>query len=155
MTARTAATEGFAVARSETDWDALDNANRTVLDTLFADNDPLVVDPTALERKFTIPERNCAMVREFREALEKGYISPNDVRRAPEWGKTIVLAVTKRHAETLARGCSMMYSPTRSPVPPSAAPISSFPILAPTIRWTAGPRSSASRKSRFRRSWSA
>ena len=103
MTARTAATEGFAVSRGEIDWDALDAATRAELETLFADHDPLIVDPTALERKFTIPERNRAMVREFREILEKGYTGPSGVRRAPDWGKTIVFAVTKRHAETLAR----------------------------------------------------
>jgi type I restriction enzyme R subunit len=43
------------------------------------------------------------MVREFRDVLEHGYAGPNGVRRAPELGKTIVFAVTKRHAETLAR----------------------------------------------------
>ncbi|MDA9529891.1 DEAD/DEAH box helicase family protein [Bradyrhizobium sp. CCBAU 25338] len=103
MTARTAATEGFSVSRSEIDWDAMDEATRAEMERLFADHDPLVVDPTALERKFTIPERNRAMVREFREVLEHGYVGPNGVRRAPDWGKTIVFAVTKRHAETLAR----------------------------------------------------
>jgi type I restriction enzyme, R subunit len=103
MTARTAATDGFPVARSEIDWAALDDTTRAELETLFGDRDPLIVDPTALERKFTIPERNRAMVREFREVLEKGYTGPNGVRRAPDWGKTIVFAVTKRHAETLAR----------------------------------------------------
>ena len=103
MTARTAATGGFSVARNEIDWDALDADTRAELEALFAENDPLVVDPTALERKFTIPERNRAMVREFRDVLEQGYIGPNGIRRAPEWGKTIVFAVTKRHAETLAR----------------------------------------------------
>ena len=103
MTVRTAATEGFPVARSEIDWDALDADTRAELEALFAEHDPLNVDPTALERKFTIPERNRAMVREFREVLESGYTGPNGVRRAPDWGKTIVFAVTKRHAETLAR----------------------------------------------------
>ena len=103
MTARTAATDGFPVARNEIDWDALDEADRIELENLFADRDPLIVDPTALERKFTIPERNRAMAREFREVLENGYTGPNGVRRAPDWGKTIVFAVTKRHAETLAR----------------------------------------------------
>ena len=103
MTARTAATEGFPVARNEIDWDALDEATRTELEALFAERDPLIVDPTVLERKFTIPERNRAMVREFREVLENGYTGPNGIRRAPDWGKTIVFAVTKRHAETLAR----------------------------------------------------
>lgn len=102
MTARTAATEGFAVTRSEIDWDALDEATRAE-EALFAQHDPLIVDPTALERKFTIPERNRAMVREFRDVLERGYTGPNGVRRAPDWGKTIVFAVTRRHAETLAR----------------------------------------------------
>ena len=103
MTARTAATEGFTVARGEIDWDAMDDATRAELETLFAESDPLIVDPTVLERKFTIPERNRAMVREFREVLENGYTSPSGIRRAPDWGKTIVFAVTKRHAETLAR----------------------------------------------------
>jgi type I restriction enzyme R subunit len=103
MTARTAATEGFTVARGEIDWDAMDAATRAELETLFAESDPLIVDPTLLERKFTIPERNRAMVREFREVLENGYIGPSGIRRAPDWGKTIVFAVTKRHAETLAR----------------------------------------------------
>jgi type I restriction enzyme, R subunit len=103
MTARTAATEGFTVARGEIDWDAMDATTRAELETLFAESDPLIVDPTVLERKFTIPERNRAMVREFREVLENGYIGPSGIRRAPDWGKTIVFAVTKRHAETLAR----------------------------------------------------
>lgn len=103
MTARTAATDGFPVARSEIDWDALDTATRAELATLFANQDPLIVDPLVLERKFTIPERNRAMAREFRDVLENGYIGPNGIRRAPDWGKTIVFAVTKRHAETLAR----------------------------------------------------
>jgi type I restriction enzyme, R subunit len=43
------------------------------------------------------------MVREFRTVLESGYTDPKGKRRAPDWGKTIVFAVTKRHAETLAR----------------------------------------------------
>ena len=103
MTARTAATEGFSVARSEIDWDALDAASRAELERLFGVDDTITVDPTALERRFTIPERNRAMVREFRQVLEGGYVGPNGVRRAPDWGKTIVFAVTKRHAETLAR----------------------------------------------------
>jgi type I restriction enzyme R subunit len=103
MTARTAATEGFTVARSEIDWEALDDTTRAELEMLFAERDPLIVDPSALERKFTIPERNRAMVREFRDVLENGYIGPNGIRRAPDLGKTIVFAVTKRHAETLGR----------------------------------------------------
>ena len=103
LTARTAATDGFTVHRSEIDWNAMDAATRTELDLLFAEGDPITVDPSTLERRFTIPERNRAIVREFREVLENGYTGPNGLRRAPDWGKTIVFAVTKRHAETLAR----------------------------------------------------
>ena len=88
MTARTAATDGFTVARSEIDWDALDSETRAELEALFAERDPIVVDPTALERKFTVPERDRAMVREFRNVLEHGYTGPNGVRRVPDWGKT-------------------------------------------------------------------
>ena len=60
------------------------------------------MDPRALERTFTVPERNRAIVREFRDAHEKGFMGKDGVRRWPTWGKTIVFAVTKRHAETLA-----------------------------------------------------
>ena len=116
MTARTAATDGFTVSRAEIDWDAMDAATRAEMETLFAGHDPLVVDPTALERKFTIPERNRAMVREFRDVLEHGYVGPNGVHRAPEWGKTIVFAVTKRHAETLARMFDEVFA-DRKPTP--------------------------------------
>ncbi|WP_287799804.1 type I restriction endonuclease subunit R [Acidiphilium sp.] len=116
MTARTAATEGFAVSRSEIDWDTVDEPTRAELETLFGTQDPLVVDPSVLERKFTIPERNRAMVREFREVLENGYTGPNGIRRAPEHGKTIVFAVTKRHAETLARMFDIEFA-DRKPMP--------------------------------------
>ena len=63
----------------------------------------MVVDPSALERRFTIPERNRAMVREFRQVLENGFIDRKGVQRKPLFGKTIVFAVNKRHAETLAQ----------------------------------------------------
>ena len=42
------------------------------------------------------------MVREFRDCFEKGFMGKDGVRRTPTWGKTIVFAVTRRHAETLA-----------------------------------------------------
>ena len=42
-------------------------------------------------------------MREFREVLEKGYTDAKGVLRKPLLGKTIVFAVTKRHAETLAQ----------------------------------------------------
>ena len=103
MTVKTAAEGGFPVERSELDWSAMDPETTTELEALFADGDPITVDPNALERRFTIPERNRAIVREFREVVINGYTGTDGVRRFPDDGKTIVFAVTKRHAETLAQ----------------------------------------------------
>ena len=102
MTVKTAAGDGFEVRRDELDWSAMDERSRAEFEELFTKSDPITVDPQSLERKFTIPERNRAMVREFRDAHEKGFMGRDGVRRWPKWGKTIVFAVTKRHAETLA-----------------------------------------------------
>lgn len=102
LTVKTAASGGFEVRRDEIDWDALSPEDRAELEEAFGDQNAIMVDPSALERKFTIPERNRAMVREFRQVLECGYVAPNGARRAPDWGKTIVFAVNKRHAEALA-----------------------------------------------------
>lgn len=102
-TVRTASPDGFEARRDEIDWNALDDATRSELEELFGDDETILVDPAALERKFTIPERNRAIVREFRKVLEEGYAGSDGIRRSPQWGKTIVFAVTKRHAETLAR----------------------------------------------------
>ena len=52
--------------------------------------------------RFTIPERNRAIVREYRQVLDQGYIDAKGVLRKPLLGKAIVFAVTKKHAETLA-----------------------------------------------------
>ena len=103
MTVKTAADGGFEVGRDELDWSAMDRTTQDEFETLFETSDRITVDPRALERKFTIPERNLAMVREFRACFEKGFMGRDGVRRTPTWGKTIVFAVTKRHAETLAR----------------------------------------------------
>jgi type I restriction enzyme, R subunit len=101
-TVKTAAEGGFPVSRAEIDWTALDTESRTEFEKLFEAGDPITVDPSALERRFTIPERNRAMVREFQSVLTDGYIDGKGVQRKPLLGKTIVFAVTKRHAETLA-----------------------------------------------------
>lgn len=103
MTVKTAAEGGFEVKRDELDWSAMDDETRAEFEALFNGDDAITVDPSALERKFTIPERNRAIVREFRQVLEKGFAGKDSVRRAPMWGKTIVFAVTKKHAETLAQ----------------------------------------------------
>ena len=102
MTVKTAAEDGFEIHRDELDWSAMDQTTRPEFEELFAESDTITVDPRALERKFTIPERNRALVREFRDTHEKGFMGRDGVRRWPKWGKTIVFAVTKRHAETLA-----------------------------------------------------
>ena len=101
-TVKTAAADGFAVTRGELDWTAMDEATRTEFETLFGQSDSIVVDPRALERKFTVPERNRVIVREFRDVLVDGFMGRDGVRRRPADGKTIVFAVTRRHAETLA-----------------------------------------------------
>ena len=58
--------------------------------------------PPCTGAEFTIPERNRAIVREFREVIDGGFTGRDSIRRFPNRGKTIVFAVTKRHAETLA-----------------------------------------------------
>lgn len=103
QTIKTAATGGFEVKRNELDWKGMETQTRIELENLFAGTDTLVVDPSALERRFTIPERNRAIVREFRQVLDNGYIDRQGVLRMPLFGKVIVFAVNKRHAETLAK----------------------------------------------------
>jgi len=102
-TVKTAAEGGFEVRKSELDWSAMDPDTSEEFEKLFANGDPVVIDPSALERKFTIPERNRAIVREYRQVLEKGFTDSKGVLRKPLIGKTIVFAVNKRHAETLAQ----------------------------------------------------
>ena len=102
MTVKTAEKEGIEVGRNELDWSTMDEQTRKEFERLFSVSERIRVDPNALERKFTIPERNRAMVREFRDAHEKGFMGRDGVQRWPAWGKTIVFAVTRRHAETLA-----------------------------------------------------
>lgn len=106
-TVKTAAEGGFEVTRNELDWSAMDAETRAEFELLFASvakpGAPIVIDPSALERRFTIPERNRAIVREFRAVLEKGFTDRKGVLRMPLIGKTIVFAVNKKHAETLAQ----------------------------------------------------
>lgn len=102
-TVKTAAEGGFEVRRNELDWTAMDAETRAEFEQLFQDTDPVIIDPSALERRFTIPERNRAIVREFRQVLERGFTDNKGILRKPLFGKTIVFAVSKRHAETLAQ----------------------------------------------------
>jgi type I restriction enzyme, R subunit len=113
-TVKTAAEGGFPVKRDELDWSAMDQATRTELEKLFGSEQSIVVDPAALERRFTIPERNRAIVREFRDVLDNGYTDAKGIVRKPLLGKTIVFAVTKRHAETLAQLLDAAYADRKS-----------------------------------------
>lgn len=101
-TVKTAAEGGFPVSRADLDWSSLDDQSKAEFTKLFEAGDPITVDPSALERRFTIPARNRAMVSEFQEVLTHGYVDGKGIQRKPLLGKTIVFAVTKRHAETLA-----------------------------------------------------
>lgn len=100
QTVKTAAEGGFEVKRTELDWSAMDAESRAEFDKLFAGKDALTIDPSALERRFTIPERNRAIVREFQLVLENGYTDRKGRIRKPLIGKTIVFAVNRRHAES-------------------------------------------------------
>ena len=102
-TVKTAAEGGFEVKRNELDWSAMDARTRQEFELLFKESDSVMIDPNALERRFTIPERNRALVREFRQVMDNGYIDHQGIQRKPLLGKTIVFAVTRRHAETLAQ----------------------------------------------------
>lgn len=101
-TVKTAAEDGFPVRRDELDWSAMDDETRQEFERLFGFDDEIIVDPNALERAFTIPERNRAIVREYRKVLEEGFTGTDGIKRYPLLGKAIVFAVNKRHAETLA-----------------------------------------------------
>ena len=102
-TIKTAAEGGFEVKRDELDWSAMDAKTKQEFEVLFKESASVMIDPNALERRFTIPERNRALVREFRQVMDNGYIDHRGIQRKPLIGKTIVFAVTKRHAETLAQ----------------------------------------------------
>ncbi len=126
-TVKTAAEGGFEVTRDELDWSAMDADTRTELEKLFEEEaaankkrrepkktDSITIDPAALERKITIPERNRAMVREFRQVIDNGYLDAKGVLRKPLLGKVIVFAVTKRHAETLANMFDQAFADQKS-----------------------------------------
>ena len=114
QTIKTAAEGGFDVKRDELDWSAMDAKTRQEFEALFKDSDTVVIDPNALERRFTIPERNRALVREFRQVMDNGYLDHKGIQRKPLLGKTIVFAVTKRHAETLAQMFDEVFADKKS-----------------------------------------
>ncbi|OGT04147.1 MAG: restriction endonuclease subunit R [Gallionellales bacterium RIFCSPLOWO2_12_FULL_59_22] len=109
QTVKTATADGIKILRDDIQWEVLDPKTRKELEDAFvaaANLKPplahILIDPNVLERKFTIPARNQAIVREFRKVMDEGFNDANGYLRKPMIGKTIVFAVTKRHAETLA-----------------------------------------------------
>ena len=109
QTVKTATVDGIKILREDIQWDGLDAKTRKELEDAFAaaanlkpPQAHILIDANALERKFTIPARNQAIVREFRKVMDEGYSDAKGYLRKPLLGKTIVFAVTKRHAETLA-----------------------------------------------------
>jgi len=80
-TVKTAAEGGFEVTRDELDWSVLDATTKAELEKVFDGAKTITIDPAALERKVTIPERNRAMVREFRQVMDNGYIDAKGVLR--------------------------------------------------------------------------
>jgi type I restriction enzyme R subunit len=109
QTVKTAAADGIKILREDIQWEGLDAKTRNELDDAFASAANLkppqahiLIDPNVLERKFTIPARNQAIVHEFRKVMDEGFTDAKGYLRKPLLGKAIVFAVTKRHAETLA-----------------------------------------------------
>ena len=155
MTVKTAAEGGFEVKRDELDWSAMDEATRPEFEELFAAFDTITVDPRALARKFTIPERNRALAREYRSVLDDGFTGKDGVRRYQSRGKTIVFAVTKRHAETLATMFDEHFVDLKPHPATRYTPISWLATSEAVRPRTQAPSSSASRTRSSRRFSSA
>ena len=155
-TVKSSAEGGFEVGRDELDWTAMDEGTRTEVRGIVRDRRPASsVDPRALERKFTIPERNRAIVREFREVIDGGFTGRDGVRRFPSRGKTIVFAVTRRHAETLATMFDEHFRGSEAPSCDALRRLRGERRGRGTVPRMRAPSSSASRKRSSRRSWSA
>ena len=80
----------------------MDAATRTEFEELFAASDSITVDPRALERKFTIPSATARSSASSAMPSRRGSWAGTVSGALRTGGKTIVFAVTKRHAETLA-----------------------------------------------------
>ena len=63
----------------------MDAETRAEFEEALREGDSIIVDPSGLERRFTIPERNRAMVREFRDVLDNGYIDTKGIQRKAAW----------------------------------------------------------------------
>ena len=102
-TAKTNFEKGILIKQEEIDWEKLDEKDAETLKKYFNNKDEEYFPHTWLERKFTIPQRNISLVEEYKSVLENGFTDKNGKKLYPQLGKTIVFAVTKSHAITLAK----------------------------------------------------
>ena len=102
-TSKTNLDEGILIKKDEIDWNDLKNDDKVFLEKYFGDKDDAYFPHTWLERKFTIPQRNKSLVQEYRNIIDNGFKYKNNKTLNPPEGKTIVFAVTKKHAVTLAK----------------------------------------------------
>ena len=95
--------KGILINQNDIDWEILKEKDQITLKNFFKDKQEEYFPHTWLERKFTIPKRNISLVQEYRNVLDNGFLNKNQERFYPQEGKTIVFAVTKSHAMTLAK----------------------------------------------------
>ena len=116
---------------SELDWTAMDEATRAEFEELFGGERTRSWSiPPRWSGSFTIPERNRAIVREFREVLENGYTDAQ--------GRPAQAAASARPSCSPSpsatprrwRRCSTRHSPTGSRRPKFATPTTSSPAWA-------------------------
>ena len=140
MTVKTAAGDGFSVRRDELDWSTMDKSTQAEFEELFSESDTITVDPRALERKFTVPERNRAMVREFRDAHEnQGCVTirerePAKLRHAQPAVRIVADDAVdhSHHAEPLDRAAQLIHGilPTAHSRRPTLVQAEGTPHLA-------------------------
>ena len=78
---KTAKADGIKILRDEIKWDGLDPKTRKELDDAFVatanrkrPQPQILTNFNVRERKFTIPARNQAIVRDFRNVMEDSYL---------------------------------------------------------------------------------
>jgi len=113
----TEAEEGYPVRHEDIiDWESMDDENRRRLEDAFAEKDEITLEPRMLERVYTVPQRNEKIAQDFHEVFEQGFTGRDgNTRRLNPQGKTIVFAVTKQHAATLARLLDDLFAHRKPP----------------------------------------
>ena len=101
-TIKTSNEEGILINKNEIDFESLNSKDKEDLLKLFGDKEELIFDYSQLERKISIPKRNKSIVDEFRNVILYGDQNYKSEIK-PREGKTIVFAVTQKHAIKLAQ----------------------------------------------------